>query len=158
MHQVFQVRIIYKRMKKTAILILILFLAGLVGYGGGGINYINYCCYECEAEGVDAVIEDLCCETHGHDHVNFINEKGEIFQHDGDCLNCGLHRINFEWTDDNVHVPVIHIPSFDLNWIDSNMINLSPLFAELFVSDVQYTGPPVYCPRVYLSLLTVLLI
>ena len=90
-------------MKKTVTVVLILFLACIVGYGGAGVNYINYCCHECAVQGVDAVVNDLCCETHGHDHVNFMNEKGEVFRHDGDCLNCGLKRVKFEWTDDTDH-------------------------------------------------------
>ena len=99
-------------MKKTVTVVLILFLACIVGYGGAGVNYINYCCHECAVQGVDAVVNDLCCETHGHDHVNFMNEKGEVFRHDGDCLNCGLKRVKFEWTDDTDHEGLLEYCNF----------------------------------------------
>jgi hypothetical protein len=146
-------------MKKTVTVVLILFLACIVGYGGAGVNYINYCCHECAVQGVDAVVNDLCCETHGHDHVNFMNEKGEVFRHDGDCLNCGLKRVKFEWTDDTDDMPVIQVPSFDLSYLSSDIIQslipAVPVYSHCFV---PLDGPPILCPRVYLSLLTTLLI
>ena len=146
-------------MKKTVTVVLILFLACIVGYGGAGVNFINYCCQECAVQGVDAVVNDLCCETHGHDHVNFMNEKGEVFRHDGDCLNCGLKRVKFEWTDDTDDIPVIQVPSFDLSYLSSDIIQslipAAPVYSHCFV---PLDGPPILCPRVYLSLLTTLLI
>ena len=53
-------------MKKAVTYLFIVFLASLIFYGGAGVNFITYCCGDCRTEGVAVLLNDNCCEVHGH--------------------------------------------------------------------------------------------
>ena len=53
-------------MKKTVTYLFIVFLASLIFYGGAGVNFVTYCCNDCRTEGVAVLLNDNCCEVHGH--------------------------------------------------------------------------------------------
>ncbi|MDR0573152.1 MAG: hypothetical protein LBG96_03830 [Tannerella sp.] len=41
-----------------------------VFYGGAGINIISYCCNDCRTKGIEALINDNCCDRHKHHRPN----------------------------------------------------------------------------------------
>lgn len=144
-------------MKKNATYSLLLFLAFLIFYGGGGVNLITYCCNDCHSEGVEAVVKGKCCEIHNHTHlsVSIVDEPICCMQ---GSKGCDVQRVEFDWTN-------ISFQSLDLQ---PNVIDLFySVIPDLLLGSVNYTvsffsicstGPPIPCPRVYLSLLTMLLI
>ena len=54
---------------------IVVFMAVLVFYGGAGINIISYCCKECRSAGIEALINNKCCDIHNHNHENEHNRK-----------------------------------------------------------------------------------
>lgn len=143
-------------MRRTAAYIFLLFLASLIFYGGAGVNFISYCCGDCEKEGVEALLESRCCEIHGHDHdreARFDNRIGCPNMH-----GCGIERVDFDWNSANVNMPDLQPAVCDLFFLAAfNVPQGLILFVNKYTS-VMRTGPPVACPRTYLSLLTTLLI
>ena len=89
-------------MKKTFTYILSIFMAVLVFYGGAGINVISYCCKECRSAGIEALLNDKCCDIHHHNHTK-TNHKHESstscrnhIAHAGDsqCMDSSRHAEN----------------------------------------------------------------
>ncbi|WP_459189374.1 hypothetical protein ACGE0T_04675 [Parabacteroides sp. APC149_11_2_Y6] len=145
-------------MKNALTYLFVVFLAALVFYGGAGVNLVTYCCTDCSSEGVTALLESKCCDIHHHHHC--VPEKGEMspccHSGDGDC--CSMERISFDWS--SFHSSDINLQPVvtDLLYSDS-FLSVLPLVSELkepFYAD--RTGPSWVCPRIYLSLLTTLLI
>lgn len=143
-------------MKQKVTILLILMLAGLVFYGGAGVNIISYCCNHCRVAGIEAIIENQCCELHDHDHS--VQKANQMLYVDGCTTECGMERLYFDWTSVQSLFPNLQPAVFDL-WF-AKALNIS-LLPELQIKDllsVTSIGPPVNCPRLYLSILTILLI
>lgn len=148
-----------QRMKKTTVYIFTFLIAALVFYGGAGVNIISYCCDDCQTEGVEVVMDDKCCEVHGHSHEEgqAVVETADASCHpDERC--CDLKRVDFDWNRGHSFQVSLHPVQLDLflpAMPDLSFVNL-PVVSE--ITSVMPTGPPPLCPRSYLSLLTVLLI
>ena len=70
---------------------------------------------------------------------------------------CGIERVDFDWNSVNIQVPDLQPVVHDLLFSSIfESLQIASLFADSY--EIRVTGPPVSCPRVYLSLLTTLLI
>jgi len=139
-------------MKKVLTYLVTIVMAALVFYGGAGINLISYCCNICRMEGIDAVINDKCCDIHHHDHENHSAPDCE------DC--CSLERICFDWCTQNSPEQEINLSPLTLELFSNSLLTISH-FDNLTAGDKHAPashGPPIALPRDYLSVLTVLLI
>ena len=142
-------------MKKTLINIFAVFMAVLVFYGGAGVNVISYCCKDCRSAGIEALINDKCCEIHHHDHSKTHNHKhnsstsdcNHIAHTEDACCepsnsmhaedNCcesehsESHSSLSDPTEDSCNLERI-----DFDWstqnVDELKINLSPTIHDLF--------------------------
>ena len=141
-------------MKRLLVYTLLVFLASLVFYGGSGVNLVSYCCGHCEEEGVEALLEDKCCDIHEHAHKPLFTHASD-FEH---THGCDIERVSFDWNSVNVQIPDLQPIAHDLC-----LFTLSPILQIPFQwtdtqANIHTTGPPIICPRTYLSLLTTLLI
>ena len=65
--------------------------------------------------------------------------------------------VDFDWNSVNIQVPDLQPVVHDLLFSSIfESLQIASLFADSY--EIRVTGPPVACPRVYLSLLTTLLI
>lgn len=148
-------------MKQLVTNLFIVFLALLVFYGGAGVNLVSYCCHDCEAEGVEVLLDDMCCEIHEHVHAIPAPSTGESIDpmqalaHDT-C--CDVERVNFDWNRICAQMPELLPAVCDLLFGNSLNVSLVPLPAMTEGSSRLANSPPVLLPRIYLSLLTSLLI
>lgn len=143
-------------MKKAVTYLFIVFLATLIFYGGAGVNLITYCCGDCRTEGAAVLLDDKCCEIHGHDHsgveTNLLMPTPEA----DDC--CDVERVNFDWSYFSRPVLDLQPAVTDLLTLGLTCFSLITYF-DVAEGSVGWQGsPPVLCPRIYLSLLTTLLI
>ena len=96
-----------------------------------------------------------CCEIHGHDH-----SRDKLANNTVECCGmngCGIERVDFDWNSVNIQVPDLQPVVHDLLFSSIfESLQIASLFADSY--EIRVTGPPVACPRVYLSLLTTLLI
>lgn len=137
---------------------IILLLIAAVGYGGSGINYMVYCCDTCQDDGVEAVLDNKCCETHKHDHTTIPDHVQSAIEHKDHHSICGMKRISFDWNTTIALFLSLQPMVINLNFFSNYLISFS---SNLFIQRTEYTGlsaPPLFYPRQYLSLLTVLLI
>lgn len=133
---------------------LLVFLASLIFYGGAGVNLVSYCCDHCEDEGVEVLLEDNCCDIHQHDLPAFV----VYASNDTHAHGCDIERVSFDWNSVNVSLPDLHPVVYDLFFSSiPNTLHIPVLWINKYVS-CMITGPPVLCPRTYLSFLTLLLI
>lgn len=142
-------------MRRLATSLFLVILASLIFYGGAGVNFVSYCCGACEKEGVGALLEAKCCEIHEHDHGHDGLAKNTL-----DCRSmngCGIERVDFDWNSVNIQVPDLQPVVHDLFFSSiSEGLEVASLLTSSY--EIRVTGPPVACPRIYLSLLTTLLI
>ena len=158
-------------MKKIFTHIFAIFMAVLVFYGGAGVNIISYCCKECRSAGIEALVSDKCCEIHNHSHSQ-ANHKhtsstsccnhiahAEESQHSSDD-SCNIERIDFDWSSQNTDELEIDFSPNVHDLFSNNLFSNSPAHLSLICENgtVMPNGPPLACPRDYLSILTVLLI
>ena len=151
--------------------LLSVFMAALVFYGGAGINVFSYCCQECSDAGINALLNDKCCEIHHHDHAKEHHHKhessasccdlitqAEDLAHTFDC--CNMERIDFDWSSQNADELKIDISPVVLDLFSNNFIDISSSFLlyNNEITSVMPNGPPLVLPCDYLSILTVLLI
>lgn len=146
-------------MKNAVTYLFIVFLATLIFYGGAGVNLITYCCGDCRTEGVAVLLNDNCCEVHEHSCCDTTKETTTC-AHSGCCEddNCGLERISFDWSSFSNPIIELQPAVTDLLSFASPFASLVPVPSlEEYITQDQY-GPPIVCPRIYLNLLTTLLI
>ncbi len=172
-------------MKKAFAHSIAILMAVLVFYGGAGINIISYCCNDCRTEGIEALINNRCCDIHKHNHPddhkhhqtsdctgsshdnhaedhNCNATHANIdFRHDhssGNC--CNIERISFDWSLHNAAEQDVDLAPVILDLLSDDILNISP--AHIVITNkcdmATPNGPPLVCPRDYLSVLTVLLI
>lgn len=147
------------RMKNTVTYLFIVFLASLIFYGGAGVNFVTYCCNDCRTEGVAVLLNDNCCEVHGHGCCDTPAEE-ETSCSSGCCEDdyCDLERISFDWSSANNPIVELQPVVIDLLSFSSSLALLVPVPSiKEYISQDQ-GGPPIVCPRIYLNLLTTLLI
>lgn len=145
-------------MKNTVSYLFIVFLATLVFYGGAGINLVTYCCGDCRTEGVEVLLDDKCCEIHDHDHSEAVEEKLSASGQMDEESCCNLERVSFDWNSSTLPSTQLQPAVVDLFSFGTLHASLIP---SLFFSDCLFQEtdrPPLVGPRVYLSLLNVLLI
>ena len=122
------------------------------------MNLITYCCGDCRTEGVAVLLNDNCCEVHEHGCCNATDESS--VGHSGCCEDdcCGLERISFDWSSSNNPIVELQPAVTDLMSFASPIASLVPVpsIKEYIAQDQD--GPPIVCPRIYLNLLTTLLI
>lgn len=149
-------------MKNTATYLFIVLLASLIFYGGAGVNLVTYCCGDCRTEGVAVLLNDNCCEVHGHSCCETNAEaEAETSACPSDCCDddcCGLERISFEWSSFSNPIVELQPAVTDLLSFASPLSSLllAPSIKEYIPQNQD--GPPIVCPRIYLNLLTTLLI
>lgn len=147
-------------MKKKVTYLFILFLATLIFYGGAGVNLVTYCCGDCRSEGVAVLLETDCCEVHGHEHGDASDEllTGMELSCGTEDTCCDLERVSFDWNSVGLLIVNLQPVVTDLMPFSISPLSQFPLLAEnkLFLNDDE--APPIVCPRIYLSLLTTLLI
>ena len=145
-------------MKNAVTYLFIVFLASLIFYGGAGVNLITYCCGDCRTEGVALLLNDTCCDVHEH---NCCSTADEVSACDSGCCEedcCDMERISFDWSSSNNPIVELQPAVTDLLSFASPLASLVPVpFLKEYIAQEQ-DGPPVVCPRVYLYLLTSLLI
>jgi hypothetical protein len=146
-------------MKKLCTYPIAFFMAALVFWGGSGMNLASYCCGDCQSKGITGLVEGACCKIHHHDHEAIHHPESDRNITDSTQeMNCSLLRIVFDW---NSTVKTIINPEpvcFDLIAVhlpDGLAIPAPIIINNTFESS---SGPPILCPRTYLSLLTTLLI
>ena len=122
------------------------------------MNLITYCCGDCRTEGVAVLLNDTCCDVHEH---NCCSTADEVSACDSGCSEedcCDMERISFDWSSSNNPIVELQPAVTDLLSFASPLASLVPVpFLKEYISQEQ-DGPPVVCPRVYLYLLTSLLI
>lgn len=146
------------RMKNTVTYLFIVFLATLIFYGGAGVNLITYCCGDCRTEGVAVLLNDNCCEVHEH---SCCGAAGEATACNSGCCEddcCGVERISFDWSSSANPVVELQPAVIDLLSFASPLASLLPIPSIKEYTAQDQDGPPVVCPRIYLNLLTTLLI
>lgn len=146
-------------MKNTVSYLFIVFLATLVFYGGAGVNLITYCCGDCRTEGIEVLLDDKCCEVHGHEHSD--DAVAEVISsscESNESACCNIERVSFDWK--CFSIPTIELQPAVVDLLSSGFLQASllpaPAVRELVCHEQE--SPPVVCPRIYLSLLTTLLI
>lgn len=144
-------------MKNTVAYLFFFFLATLIFYGGGGINFISYCCGDCRTEGVEVLLEDKCCEVHGHDHQDVVDEVDSSCQADESSC-CDLLRVSFDWNKVCNQIIDLHPAVFDLLSFGTQRNSFIPDLDIRELIFLKQESPPILCPRIYLSLLNTLLI
>lgn len=137
----------------------VIVMAALVFYGGAGINVYSFCCDDCRHAGVEAITGDRCCEIHGHSHddVPIIEAASGNFSHTHEMC-CDMKRFSYDWGVEDVITPSSEPVVFDLLSDGLSDISIIPIPNLKEINTVMPTGPPLCPPRVYLSLLTTLLI
>ena len=156
-------------------------MAVLVFYGGAGINVISYCCKECRSAGVEALLNDKCCEIHNHSHAHVegnCSESSHPAHTENNCCdsghpdlynslcdhssgdNCNMERIDFDWNSQNADELQIDLSPIAHDLFSNNLFNNPPTHLSFICENntVMPNGPPLVLPRDYLSVLTVLLI
>lgn len=140
---------------------LISLLAGLIFYGGAGVNWVTYCCDDCFKVGIQAAISETCCNTHtyGSKQEQTIPAMTMSESVVGGLHNCGIERVEFEWTSlENerslIILPVITDALYNLSY--TYLLTDSDLSANICFQEDD--PPAVAHPREYLTLLTTLLI
>lgn len=132
-------------------------LAGLIFYGGAGVNWVTYCCNDCFKVGIQAAVSESCCGSHA-DTESTIPEIVTYPVAINGLHNCGIERVEFEWTFDNerslIILPFITDVLYNLSY--TYLLTDSNLLADVFFNEDD--PPSVLPPRAYLALLTTLLI
>lgn len=145
-------------MKNRVTYLFVVLLATLIFYGGAGVNLITYCCGDCQTEGVAVLLNDNCCEVHEHDCCSTMPEP----QADHSCCNdedcCGIQRIDFEWSSSDNPVVELQPAVMELLSYGSSLYSLIPYPTNNKYFASSQDSPPVVCPRIYLNMLSVLLI
>lgn len=147
-----------RRMKNRVTYLFVVLLATLIFYGGAGVNLITYCCGDCRTEGVAVLLNDNCCEVHEHDCCGTTPEPqaGHSCCNDEDC--CGIQRIDFEWSSSDNPVVELQPAVMELLSYGSSLYSLTPYPSNNKYFASNQDSPPVVCPRIYLNMLSVLLI
>ena len=156
---------------KNAVKYLFTFiLAALIFYGGAGINLVSYCCGDCRSAGVEVVLNEKCCEIHDHTHQHHKdcshthhstdanhNHFGNSIQEE-DC--CDLQRLDFEWDSSITRIQQPVPVELDMSVMGLPSLTLLTALVDknTEAEPDKYIPPLIVCPRVYLSLLTTLLI
>ena len=125
---------------------------------GAGVNLITYCCGDCRTGGVAVLLDDNCCEVHGHSCCNTSDEATAC--NSGCCGEdcCDLERISFDWSSSANPVVELQPVAIDLLSFASPLASLLPIPSVKEYTAQDQDGSPVVCPRIYLNLLTTLLI
>lgn len=145
-------------MKKAATYLFVLILATLVFYGGAGVNIISYCCSDCRTEGVEVLLDDACCDVHEHNHGDVELLADEVPCDSLQSMLCDIERVDFDWmyaSSQGLDLQPAVFDLFSFGIPDISLI-LGPILNKL--TSITPTRPPFICPRIYLSLLTTLLI
>lgn len=145
-------------MKNRVTYLFVVLLASLIFYGGAGVNLITYCCGDCQTEGVAVLLNDNCCEVHEHDCCGTAPEPqaGHSCCNDEEC--CGIQRIDFEWSSSDNPVVELQPAVIELLSYGSSLYSLIPYPTNNKYFASSQDSPPVVCPRIYLNMLSVLLI
>ena len=144
-------------MKKTLIHSILLILTLSISYGGSGFSYMIYCCSDCEAFGLNSVLNGKCCETHHH-HLEESEDGCIKFYHTDHDSFCDMERLTVNWLSESVSFPTLQPVIIDLN--------LFFFHKQLYPIPLANMGQDLLCkqdmtlvsPKEYLSLLTVLII
>ena len=147
-------------MKKIISITFTLLLAFIFTYAGSGINAYTFCCDDCHTEGVEAIVEDKCCDVHHHEAIVETENSMDAFC-EGSHDQCSLERgsLNLqEISTENEHVNLTaHSADFAFITLLYNLTFNTELAAITdYISETQ--KPPNLSKLDYFSLLETLII
>jgi hypothetical protein len=117
-----------------------------------------YCCNDCEAFGLESVLNEKCCDTHHHHHLEETENGSVNFHHTDHDSFCDMDRLAVNWLLANTDQPTIEPIIIDLNQLFAHKqlfpIPLDNMEQNVLCEQEQVSIPP----SEYLSLLTILII
>lgn len=103
-----------------------------------------------------------------HQHTAHTKQNGDDSHHSHTCESCVEHssgsccnmeRVSFDWSSQCYSEQNIDLSPVVLDLLSADILNISPtLLTQTDENTGLPNGPPLICPRDYLSILTVLLI
>lgn len=85
-------------MKKLLSISLTVLLAIVITYAGSGINAYSFCCEDCHTFGVEAIVDDKCCDVHNDQSLAGQETNDNVIcetSHD----ECTLDRLDIDLQD-----------------------------------------------------------
>lgn len=148
-------------MKKFLSTTLSFLLAFVLTYAGSGINAFSFCCDDCHTYGIEAVVDNKCCDVHENECSTIeLGENGDVFCN-ASHQECELDRLSLDLqdisTDNNqseIKLP-ISTTLFTTTLLNL-LVNLEDEPLTGYVSQTQ--KPPNLSKLVYFSLLETLII
>ena len=149
-------------MKRILSSTLSFLLAIVLAYAGSGINAFSFCCNDCHTYGIEAVVDNKCCDVHKNDCSTSEKNSDESNYCDTSHQECELDRLDLDLQDrttensqSKIRTPILLKPLF-IATIYNLTLNSekSPLIANIS----QTQKPPNLCELVYFSLLETLII
>ena len=147
-------------MKKLLSISLTILLAIVITYAGSGINAYSFCCEDCHTFGVEAIVDDKCCDVHNDQSLAEQETNDNVIcetSHD----ECTLDRLDIDLQDapseNNQTQTAIDLLDiyFTTLLYPSNRIELDETITG-FVSQTQ--RPPNLSEIVYFTMLETLII
>lgn len=85
-------------MKKLLFISLTILLATVITYAGSGINAYSFCCEDCHTFGVEAIVDDKCCDVH-HDQPLAEQETNDNVICETSHDECSMDRLDIDLQD-----------------------------------------------------------
>ena len=85
-------------MKKLLSISITVLLAIVITYAGSGINAYSFCCEDCHTFGVEAIVDDKCCDVHNDQSLAEQETNDNVIcetSHD----ECTLDRLDIDLQD-----------------------------------------------------------
>lgn len=85
-------------MKKLLSISLTVLLAIVITYAGSGINAYSFCCEDCHTFGVEAIVDNKCCDVHNDQPLAEQETNDNVIcetSHD----ECSLDRLDIDLQD-----------------------------------------------------------
>ncbi len=136
-------------------------LACLTFYSGAGINIISYCCTDCQSEGIEALLDNKCCDIHSHAHTHDTEKEtsGEGCTDHSQDNSCSLKRIYFEWDLQNTsNLQAAFSPKVSNLPSEALLHNHSEVSTQTEDKTIKEAPPLIICSPDYLHIIDRLLI
>ena len=147
-------------MKKIGTYSIAIIVAAFVFCGGSGVYMPSFCCDVCRSASIEGLTKGTCCESHQADHEGHLDSKAATNAVAGTYARCCfVSHVTYDWmalSTTSILKPELIV----YNIITADLSNILVASSSV-LNDKTYessSGPPVLCPRAYLSFLTTLLI